>query len=359
MHYRLFFLIFLFVCGSSFTIHLDKANSDVELNYEAPKSIFERLSEQEILEMEVTTDISQLLDDQKEGAYQAAYLHFADPSISNVDWNIEIRTRGKFRKRVCSFPPVKFKFDHSVLGPENLKAYKTLKFVSHCADEDGLEELVLREYLAYKAFNLITDESFHVQLVKVKWNDSSHQHDIGEQWGFFIENNDEMSKRIGGENYKEYGVTTDELNPTSAALNSIFQYMIGNSDWNLEMIKNVKLVKSNSENDIKVVPYDFDFSGLVNAPYAVTSYGQTSVLERIYLGASSQQDIDAAVDIFRNKKNDIFSLVDSFEAMSKSDRKKIKKYLMSFYDTLHLPLKDKNYYLERIALIEGKSHSKT
>lgn len=333
----LFLLCFSVSLPTANAINGDKGVGD------APRSIFDRLSEQEILEISVKTDIEKLLANKHSSKYQGAYLKLSDAADTDAGWFVQIRTRGKFRKRVCDFPPLKLKFDHSVLGPENLKGYKSLKLVTHCGDRAGAEELLQKEYLAYKIYNTITDRSLRVQLVKINYIDSKEVHQIGEKWGFIIENKKELAERIGGGVYEEYGVSQDELNSKNAAQNSLFQYMIGNADWSLEQKKNICLIKSNTSSEIVIIPYDFDFSGLVDAPYAVpiSEYGLKSIKERIYLGESTSQEISEAMDFFKSKKKDILDQINSFSHLSRSERNKLKKYIESFYSSLNEPMKSR------------------
>ena len=51
----------------------------------------------------------------------------------------------------------------------------------------------------------------------------------------------------------------------------MFEYMIGNTDWEIAMLRNVRLVKAPESGKTLLVPYDFDFSGLVSAPYSSPS----------------------------------------------------------------------------------------
>jgi hypothetical protein len=343
-----FFLLLYFLCSSIVLSATNLSNVGNVDKSEAPSSIFDRLSEQEVLEISVRTNVDKLLVNKKSASYQSAFIKFAESSDIDAEWRVSIRARGKYRKKVCDFPPLKIKFDHSVLGPENLKAYKSLKLVTHCGDRAETEELLHKEYLAYKIYNTITDQSLRVQLVKINWIDSKGNHEIGEKWGFLIENEDEMAERLGGGIYEEYGVQQADLNPQSAAQNSLFQYMIGNPDWNLESDKNINLIKSNTSREIMIVPYDFDFSGAVNASYAVTAFGLTSVQERIYLGESSTEEISEAVALFKSKKGEVLNQISSYEHLSRSGRNSIKKYIKSFYLSIDEPLKRQAYYQERI-----------
>lgn len=326
-------------------------------NNEDPSTIFNRLSANEILEISVRTDIERLLSNKLDSKYQTAFIQLKDEIDGNTEWRVEIRTRGKYRKRVCDFPPLKVKFDHSVLGPENLKSFKTLKLVTHCGDQAESEELLLKEYLAYKMLNVITDHSFRVQLVKIDWTDTSGKHSIGVKWGFLIENEDELAQRLGGTVYDQYGVTHRDVNPESASLNSLYQYMIGNPDWELLTLKNIMFVKSNTSSDITVIPYDFDFSGVCNAFYAVTEFDLYSVKERIYLGESSEQELARTKGLLKSKKKEILDMISNFEYISRSGKNEVKKYIKSFYSNIDKPLKTEAFYIQRVADLEKAKKS--
>ena len=51
----------------------------------------------------------------------------------------------------------------------------------------------------------------------------------------------------------------------------IFQYLVGNGDWSHTHFHNVKLMRVGFE--YFPVPYDFDFTGFVDAPYATPPEG--------------------------------------------------------------------------------------
>src|SRR5207247_7684958 len=71
---------------------------------------------------------------------------------------VNLGTRGHFRLRQtsCTFVPLRVEFDRpSVLGTV-FDGHKALKLVTHCRDNDTYEQYILREYLVYKVFNLLT-----------------------------------------------------------------------------------------------------------------------------------------------------------------------------------------------------------
>ena len=197
----------------------------------------------------------------------------------------------------------------------------------------------MKEYLAYKLYNIITPHSFRVQLVKINWVDKSGNHDIGEKWGFLIEDEDEVKERVQCEDYNEYGALHRQLNKTNAATVFLYQYMIGNHDWKVENGQNICLLSDPSSTDILALPYDFDFSILVSAYYATLPWKLPGQNKRMYLGSYNHAEHIQAVELFKSKKDEIISEIKSFEHLSRSSRQKIIRYIKSFYSSLNKPLR--------------------
>jgi hypothetical protein len=313
------------------------------------QSIFELFSSSdEVIKLTIATDLNVVISDKKTNEYRSATI--STKGLPGGDQHaVLIKPRGKYRRKTCDFPPMKIKFSDEFVESHNLGMHKSLKIVTHCTDKAEDDELLLKEYLAYKIYNTLTDKSLRVQLAKITWVDQSNTLAIGEKWAFLIENEDEMAHRVGGEVTEEYNVKYSVLDQNNAALASLFQYMIGNPDWNLMMNKNISLVVSSSSDDVWLVPYDFDFAGLVGAYYAVSEHRLTSTKERIYLGASSEKDLNQAAKYFKTKKKDIISLIKDFDYLSKRSRNTTVSYIRSFYSTLNTPLRDPEYYKKRSA----------
>src|SRR5690606_9238581 len=83
---------------------------------------------------------------------------------------------------------------------ENIKPHNKLKLVTHCLDDknDGQENL-LKEYLAYKLYNELTDQSYRVQLIRINYVDTKGKVSKIRRYGIIIEDTDEMAERLGGE----------------------------------------------------------------------------------------------------------------------------------------------------------------
>ncbi|MDF1502851.1 hypothetical protein [Roseisolibacter sp. H3M3-2] len=200
---------------------------------------------------------------------------------------VQVYTRGHFRLRPdrCSFPPLRVVFDKGTRGTP-FDDQKALKLVTHCRDgSEEHEEYVLREYLAYRAHQVVTPASFRTRLARVRYVRQGDTTKVVERWGFLIESEREMARRLGGRVLEAKGALFENVTPDSAASVAMWEYFLGNSDWSLSALHNVRLVQRGPE-DIVAVPYDFDFSGFVDTRYATPdpSLPIKTVQERLWRG---------------------------------------------------------------------------
>jgi len=264
--------------------------------------------------------------------------------------DVKLRTRGRYRlqKRTCSFPPVRLNFAKKQLNGTLLDGQDKLKLVTHCnSARSGYEQQVLREYLAYRILQTLTDKSFGVRLMRVTWVDSEGDDPIT-RWGFVIEDDDDIGVRIGMERYRAAGLAYQNLDQRHTAMIAIFEYMIGNTDFSLirgpaddDCCHNAIPFRVREEK-IFSIPYDFDFSGLVDAPYAEPNpqFKIRDVKTRVYRGRCADNDIVPEVlAYFTSKKAEIYGIVDGLTGLDEKNRREVTRYLDSFFDIVGDPRK--------------------
>ena len=142
---------------------------------------------------------------------------------------------------------------------------------------------MLKEYLVYRLYGRLTSAGHRVRLARVTYEDTEGEEDTLTRFAFFIEHEDELAARLGAE-ISEDPVHPDVMNPDLMRIVDVFQYMIGNTDWSVTGLHNILLLKT--ENDYYPIPFDFDWTGLVNARYATPDPGLRlrSVEDRYYRG---------------------------------------------------------------------------
>ncbi len=304
----------------------------------SPTTIFETLMKDGTLDITIETDLGELINNRRRDDYQPATLTYTNQENVLVRHQIEIGPRGKFRRRICDFPPVKIKFSKKALIAAGLKKHNNLDLTTHCLeDRDAGHFNVFREYLAYKLYNELSPASFRVQLVRVTYVDTKGVVKKMKRYGFLTEDDEELAERLDGKLCECLNVDTDRMNSEAEITASVFNYMIGNEDWSLSMVRNLKMVESADASKVTPVPYDFDFSGLVSASYAVPSaeLGQRHIKDRDYLGPEADPAaLRQVLARYVEKKAALYKIINDFKLLPIEHRQDMRVYLDSFYKTI-------------------------
>jgi hypothetical protein len=300
----------------------------------------------EILEVTLETDFKNLISEKREGKYQLASLIIKDNSYA-----IRVKTRGNFRLENCSFPPIFLNFSKTEFAGNTNENLKKIKMVNACKMQDSYIKLVLREYQIYRAYNLMTDNSFKVRLLKINYVDTSKKMKPETLYGFVIEEDKIMAERLDGMIIKRKNIRDQACELDHVIMLSIFQFMIGNTDWQIANLQNMRLVKLTDAAEPKpyAIPYDFDYTGMVNASYAIPAkiLGIESVRERLYWGKCyPEEDIAAAIERFYKNKDAIYQLYQNFALFDKGSLKYSLTYLDSFYRIIEDEKRWKRYFIK-------------
>ena len=290
-----------------------------------------------VLELVIESDFKQFIRDKDKDKYQDALLQHPLNDTTVVKRIVRIKPRGVFRKKFCSVPPIKLNFKHTDIYVKSVQQLEKMKVVSECRTTASYEEYVLKEYLVYKLYQLLTDKSFKVKLLHPTTVDTgSKKSKSNTSYAFLIEEVDDLAKRTQLEYLDIETASTSNVIDDNMALVAMFQYMIGNTDWSVAGAHNLKLLKGNDPMQPKVfsVPYDFDYAGLVNAPYAVPTpgLGITSVRTRYFkCPCYSGEVFKRTIETFREKKAAMLSTIEQFEYLSGGAKNDIKNFVQGYF----------------------------
>lgn len=295
-------------------------------------------SEEGIIDMTLTTDIAQMQKAKGEDMFQQATVSLRFPDSSVIAEPVTVAPRGHFRREYCNIPPIMVDFS-SPLSPR-LSSLGKLKLVIGCGTNGNDEQLLLKEYLAYKVYNLLEDKSFRVRLLKVNYVDTRNKVKPFSQYAFLIEDDKDLAIRNNCIKKAKAQYATESTNRDLMTKLAVFEFMISNGDWSVPNNHNIRLLYDrNSEGTLPYpVPYDFDHSGFVNAGYALPNelLGTETVKERVYRGfPRNMEELQATFNVFRNKKENIMSIINNFSLLQVRSRKELVSYLEEFYDTIN------------------------
>lgn len=198
---------------------------------------------------------------------------------------VKTRVRGNFRLKNCYFPPLKLKFSKKDVASTVFAGNKSLKLVLPCRTSSDYNDLILKEYLCYQFYQVLTPYYFRTRLANLELTEISRKKPkTYSLLTFFVEDNDMVARRSGGKVMEVKGLHPTAFDEKQSIRNDYFQYMIGNSDWSAVYQHNSNTLHVGST----YVPlsYDFDMSGFVNASYAKVNpqVGTGDVRDRVYRG---------------------------------------------------------------------------
>ena len=295
------------------------------------------------LEFTLTADFKAVNKDRNPNSAKVfpATITVAKADGTPATFPLNIRTRGHVRRlqQTCTFAPLRLEFDTEKTKGTVFEGHKNLKLGTHCRDADLFEQYVPREYSAYKIFNLLTPRSFRARLAKATYVDEATKKPIANRMALFIEDEDDVARRLEGRKIDTQKLVFRQTDYDTATLMTMFEYMIGNTDMSMYLLHNVVLVQT-PKKIIYPVPYDFDYSGLVDARYAIPSkqFNITSVRDRVYRGpCRTAPEFQTFFEKFTEVKPKVMELYDSIPGMDPGFRKDAQKYLEGFYSTISRP----------------------
>jgi len=259
----------------------------------------------------------------------------SDGKIINDTLLLEIR--GHFRRDYCYLPPLRLIFNND--STQVWYNLKTMKLISACRVAPEYEEYILKEYLIYKMYNLITDKSFRVRLLNLTYLDSSNNKKPFHDHAFLLEDVKDVARRNDCTEFTTVKLHSESTDRAQMTIVAIFEYMIGNTDWSVQYLQNIKLLAKDSNSIPTTVPYDFDHAGIVDATYAkpAEELQISSTRQRMYRGycVKDMKQFDPAIAAFNSIKKDIYSLYQNNLLLSEKYKKSTIKFLDEFYATIN------------------------
>lgn len=256
---------------------------------------------------------------------------------------IALSARGVSRRRNenCRFPPLSVLFKAKPADTSLFDGQRRLKLVTHCRPEARFDQFVLKEYAAYRLYNQLTDKSLRVRLARVRYEDGGKL--VAERAGFFIEDVDDAASRLGKKKIESSDVPASALDRQDTARYTLFQYMIGNLDWDMthgpqvnDCCHNSKLLGPTLEARAGLTPvaYDFDYAGLVDAPYAVppANVPVATVTQRFYRGlCSHNEETRAMLPQFVSARGKLAAALAGVPGLDERSRAAMESYLDDFF----------------------------
>lgn len=265
--------------------------------------------------------------------------------VKNLDWeklNLRIRARGNFRKKKCHFTPLKLKIKKAEAKGTIFKGEKKLKMVLPCLNETDKDDNVIKEYIIYKLFEVVSPYYFNTRLLQIEFLDTKNKRARTYNFkGFLIEDDSKVAKRLNAKVGKRK-YNPEAVDGVAAVRNAMFNYMIGNTDFSVKNLHNIKVIYVDKK--FVPIPYDFDMAGFVNTSYSVVSQTRKvklpieDVTKRYYMGYQRDYDLFKQVrQEFLAKKESLLAIINAHESYfeNHSNYTTATDYIEEFYRILY------------------------
>jgi len=254
---------------------------------------------------------------------------------------------GISRLRECQLASLVITVNEEDVRGTPFEGRQTLRLVTPCRLHGKYDRYTVLEYLVYRSYSLIAETALQVRLVQVRFRDSAKSAKGKTGYAFFIEDIGQAAARRGQVWLDVQSQRTSDFDAAQLTLMTLFQYMVGNTDWSAvrgtpddRCCHNVAVFGDEGADRNTALPFDFDQAGVVDAPYAVpdASLHIRQVTERVYRGLCEHNHLlPAAVAVFNEKRSEIEALFsrDGFPYLQ--DRERALRYIGDFYNTINDP----------------------
>jgi len=282
----------------------------------------------------IDTDLKKLIRKKNYEEYQPSVISFDLENGETMVCKSKLRARGNIRKKVCVNPPLKLNFKEKDLQKNGFDTLDILKTVIQCRSSDNTKKYLAKERLAYDLYALIDTLAMRAKVVNFEmYEDGEHKESLD---GFLIETEKHYGRRISANVVEKGTLRSSVLYRNHFLKMTFFQYMIGNPDYAIPNKHNVEILQL-ADKKLVAVPYDFDYSGLVDTDYSVPhkSLPIKSVRDRIYMVKNVKlEEALATAKYFNSMKDEFYAVINNAAYLTEKDKKDTSQYIDDFFKVI-------------------------
>jgi hypothetical protein len=304
----------------------------------APAAIYAADS---VLPLTLAFDVRAVKRDRRdEPEWRGAVLTIAGADGAPVELPARVRARGVFRRKLCVFPPLRLDIVRGKAAGTPAAGIGRPKLVTHCRGDRRFEQYLYEEYLIYRSYAVLTPIAFQARLARITYADSGGATPEARP-AILVEDADRMAARNGLQILEAEGARARDLDAFQGALFGVFQYLVGNTDWSISTLHNVELAQR--AGTVFPVPYDFDWSGVINAHYATPNpvLRLRSVTQRLYRGyCEHNAELPRVLALFLERREALLALWrEPPPGYDPARARRAVEYLEEFYREIQDPAK--------------------
>ncbi len=300
----------------------------------------------ELLDLTITTPLHELVRHPTTDAGTTGTIELAGVEAIPVT----LSAYGFSRLEECGSPSLKIELDPETTAGTPFEGHRSLHLVRPCHRGSSFETYVLLEYLVYRCYATIAEPALRTRLVRCRFQDGERPSSDAAHLAFFVEDIGEAAARHDLTWLDIETLEFSALDPDQVTVLALFEYMVGNTDWSAlmstagERCCHNMAVLGGEEDGARatLLPFDFDYSGLVNPPYAAPDEKLPiqRVTQRMYRGfCAHNASLPAAVAHFNEKRPSIEALFTDDGLPDPKARARALKYIRAFYDLINDPRK--------------------
>jgi hypothetical protein len=251
---------------------------------------------------------------------------------------VGLTTYGISRLEECGSPSLKIELDPETTAGTPFEGHRCVRMVRPCHRGPSFD----------RSYAMVAGPALRTRLARCRFRDAQRPSAEHARLAFFLEDIGEAAARNGLAWLDIEVLSVGDLDPDQVALLTLFQYMVGNTDWSALMSSPGERCCHNmavlgveaGDGRPSLLPFDFDFAGIVNAPYALPDQQIPiqRVTQRIYRGFCAHNDrLPAAIEHLNRLRPQLEALYADDRLPSPKARQRALKYIESFYDTINDP----------------------
>jgi len=299
------------------------------------------------VKISIKADFDHIINNREIEQLPAEILVTIDDNSEKIDAFIEVRGNFRRKKENCDFPPIRMRLNEGEVEESIFGGNKNIKIVTHCKEKSNqFLQFMAKEYTVYKIHNVIATYSFKVKMVEITYIDENDKVKPITREAFIIEDVEHLAKRYHMYEF-EGRLTADSIDHDNLLTTSVFQFMIGNTDWLIQFSKNLKFIRD--ENKTILVPYDFDYTALVGTDYTLEG-GYTVLMfpQRTFKGPCyGMGELEAEFNRLTDKKDEIMQIISTSAYLKSKSKSEMKNYINEFFSIIKSKEKVKQYFLSR------------
>jgi hypothetical protein len=307
----------------------------------AKPDLFDLLEGKNYVSVTISLNLDSLINNRYNEEKIGGIFGFKSAAGKNLSFSVNINLRGKYRRRMCGFPPLKLNFNKSELSDNGLSKADEYKLVTHCLEGEEGDVNMVKEFLAYQFYQQISPLSYRSKLLKITYQDTKSDDKIVGM-AILLEDKSSFEKRYDLSEMKDtFNLPRSNFDDNNFRTHGLFQYLMGNVDWSTAISKNMDIYKSKENGKMFIVPYDFDFSGFVNVSYAVPNkdYNQKKIRDRLLLEADESDSLyQSEIQKFIALKPSFIDLIKKQKGLEMDVKIDLENYIHSFYHNIGLGL---------------------